>query len=1021
MAASFPYRLALDLGPTSIGWAVLRLNHSADNEDVQPVALVKTGVRIFSDGRHPKDGSSLAVERRLARQMRRRRDRLLSRKKRLISALIKNGFFPADEGERRKLVLLDPYQLRAKGVNDKLTPQEFGRAIFHLNQRRGFKSNRKTDREDSEHGILKTSIMEVRKKLEEGNAKTVGEWLAQRHVRRETVRARLRGKTVRDKQYDLYVDRAMIEEEFNFLWEKQSSYHPTLYTEELRRQLHGIIFFQRPLKPVDPGRCTLLPDHPRAPLAAPIAQRFRIYQEINNLRIEEGIALAYPLSKQQRDLLFTKLDTEKDLLFKSIPKLLKLSGDTRFNLEDKKRDRLKGNETSKLLCSSKYFGKNWHTYTEEQQEEIVEQLINEDNPALLANWLQQYTGCGEVKAHAISDARLPSGYSNLSRKALEAIVPHLKADVITFDKAVQRAALGSHSALSHMEKTGEILQHLPYYGQYLQRHVGFGSQKVEDPPEKRFGRIANPTVHIALNQIRIVVNALIKRYGHPQQIVVEVARDLKMSRERRQELEREQAQRQKQNEKWREEIREIRGDVEPTQIDMQKMRLWYELNSDAASRCCPYTGTHISLSMLFSDQIEIEHILPFSRTLDDSLNNKTVCLRQANRDKSNMTPYEAFSNSPPGYSYDQILLRAAQMKRDKAKRFAPDGYQLWLRENKDFLARALNDTSYISRIAKEYMTLICPPNQVWVTPGRLTALLRSKYGFNRLLSGTTHKNRNDHRHHALDAVVVGISDRGLLQRIATASGRAYELGLGRLIDQMPLPWPRLYEQVAHSISHLRVSHRPDHGYEGQMMEAFAWGFRPDGTTARKERDQDGTCRLKLKNQHLIKIADGSATHRHGITKDGKPQPYKGYVGGSNFCIEIVQNENGKWGGEVISTYDAYQFMKPYQGNAKAEGFRLLNSNHSIRDRSPLVMRLHRNDTVLMCIDGTEDVWRVVKISRKGEIIFAKHNEANVDARKRDKTDPYEWTSRTAGGMQRHSPQKVTVSPCGQMKASRMSV
>ena len=150
-----PYRLALDIGTTSIGWCLLRLD--ADTPP-KPKAIIRMGVRIFPDGRNPKDGTSLAVTRRNARAMRRRRDRLLKRKTRLLNALTRLGFFPLDDGERRNLVSLDPYALRKKGLYESLTGPEFARALFHINQRRGFLSNRKTDKKDSDSGALKKAI-----------------------------------------------------------------------------------------------------------------------------------------------------------------------------------------------------------------------------------------------------------------------------------------------------------------------------------------------------------------------------------------------------------------------------------------------------------------------------------------------------------------------------------------------------------------------------------------------------------------------------------------------------------------------------------------------------------------------------------------------------------------------------------------------------------------------------------------------------------------------------------------------
>jgi CRISPR-associated endonuclease Csn1 len=162
----------------------------------------------------------------------------------------------------------------------------------------------------------------------------------------------------------------------------------------------------------------------------------------------------------------------------------------------------------------------------DQQDAIVMRLLTEESEAALIVWLQEELGFDETRAEIVANTGLAEGYGSLSTKALSRILPALQAEVITYDKAVQAAGYEHHSHISHAA-TGEILPALPYYGEYLQRHVGFGSGKRDDPPEKRFGKIANPTVHIGLNQARVVVNALIKRYGHPSEVIVEVARDLK--------------------------------------------------------------------------------------------------------------------------------------------------------------------------------------------------------------------------------------------------------------------------------------------------------------------------------------------------------------------------------------------------------------------------------------------------------------------------------------------------------------
>lgn len=1016
MLPKMRYRLGLDIGSTSIGWCLLRLNPVDE-----PIAIIRMGVRIFSDGRNPKDGSSLAVTRRLARQMRRRRDRLLKRKERMLSALVRLGFFPQDPAYRKELAKLDPYALRKKGLHEALSGPEFARALFHINQRRGFLSNRKTDKQDNDSGALKKAIKDLREKLQQEYCQTLGEWLAKRHEQGLSVRARLRGKTQKDKAYDFYADRAMIEHEFDTLWAKQSSLNPALFNDAARAELKDILLYQRKLKPVKPGRCTLLPEEERAPLALPSTQRFRIYQELNNLRLLTSDLRERTLTLAQRDAIAYLLE-RGDTKFTTMVKKLKLPGTARFNLEDIKREKLNGNKTTYTLSKDHFFGEAWHDFDLAKQDSIVDKLLNEASESALVTWLQENTGINEATAERIANAGLPQGYGSLSRAALAKILPEFIKDVVVYSEAVTRAGFTSHSALLHTQQTGEIFDALPYYGESLQRHVGFGTGNPDDTPEKRFGKIANPTVHIGLNELRKVVNALITRYGHPSEVVVEVARELKLGRERKLEIQKEQKARQDLNDKQVAEACSALG-LTPSNLDKakrrelsQKMQLWVELNSkDAAARRCPYTGEQIGIERLLSNEVEIEHILPYSMTLDDSLNNKTVALRRANRDKGNCTPYQAFGETPmPGYDYAAILERAALMPKEKAKRFAPDGYQRWLKDDKDFLARALNDTAYLSRIAKEYLSLICPPNNVRVIPGRMTALLRGKYGLNHLLSGSDLKNRNDHRHHALDAAVIGITDQGLLHRFAKASASARERQLDRLVEEMPLPWPTYREHVERALRNIIVSHKPDHGYQGAMHEETAWGLREGGMVTRRIRPDDGGPRQReFKSKSVVEISSTCDSSRHGLDEQGQPKAYKGYVGGSNYSIEIWRDERGKWNGDVISTFQAYQAIRQL---GETKGLKQLRHPTLSQSGKPLVMRLMIDDLVRLDIDNSARTMRVVKISGNGQIFFADHNEANVNERNSDKQDPFVYVSKYAGSLQRAHGRHVIISEIGDLRA-----
>ncbi|MGY8903278.1 MAG: type II CRISPR RNA-guided endonuclease Cas9 [Burkholderiales bacterium] len=1007
------YRLALDIGTTSIGWCLIRLNASAE-----PVAIIRMGVRIFPDGRNPKDGSSLAVTRRGARQMRRRRDRLLKRKARMLTALTRLEFFPQDKAQCKTLVGMNPYALRKKGLHEALTGAEFARALFHINQRRGFLSNRKTDKKDNDSGALKKAIKDLREKLAQENCLTLGEWLAKRHEARLSVRARLRGKTQKEKAYDFYADRAMIEHEFDALWSKQSSLNPGLFNNAARNELKDILLHQRPLKPVRPGRCTLLFEEERAPLALPSTQRFRIYQELNNLRLLTVDLREVPLSLEQRDKIAALLERQGEVRFTAMLKALKLPGTTRFNLEDVKRDRLKGNATTATLSRDSYFGEKWPTFALSLQDAIVDKLLSEASESALVSWLQATSGIDEATAENIANAGLPEGYGSLSRAALDRVLPELAKAVVVYSEAVKNAGFDSHSALSHSQETGEIMDALPYYGDPLRRHVAFAKDNPRSD-EERFGKIANPTVHIGLNELRKVVNALIKRYGHPSEVIVEVTRDLKYSRERKLEIQREQKIKQDLNDKQVAEACGVIG-ITPANLDRakrrelsQKMQLWVELNAkNVADRQCPYTGEQISIERLLSSAVEIEHILPYSMTLDDSLNNKTVVMRRANRDKGNRTPFDAFGKlAIPGYDYEAMLARASLMPKEKAKRFAPDGYQRWLKEDKDFLARALNDTAYLSRIAKEYLSLVCPPNKVRAIPGRMTAMLRGKFGLNQLLSGNSTKNRNDHRHHALDAAVIGITDQGLLQRFSKASANAREMQLDRLVEEMPLPWPNYREQVERGLKHIIVSHKPDHGYQGAMHEETAWGLHDVGVGTRRVRPEDGGPRQReYKNKTLVEINSTRNLERHGVDEHGQPKAYKGYVGGSNYCVEIWRDDKGKWCGSTISTFETYQLIRSH---GEAQGWQALrNTKISLAGKS-LVMRLMIGDVVRLLSDDLIRTVRLVYTNIQGTLAFIDLSEANVDSRARSKEIRYLF--KTAGSLQKAQARHIGISAIGDLR------
>jgi CRISPR-associated endonuclease Csn1 len=221
-----------------------------------------------------------------------------------------------------------------------------------------------------------------------------------------------------------------------------------------------------------------------------------------------------------------------------------------------------------------------------------------------------------------------------------------------------------------------------------------------------------------------LVNALIKRYGPPSQVVIELTREFGASGEKRREIMAGQKENQERNDRYASQLAEL--GVRNSRENRLKLQLWDELGKgDAMDRYCVYSGQRIGPTMLFSDDIEVDHILPFSRSLHDGIGNKILCTRQSNRDKGNRTPFEAWGHDAARWA--NIEERAARLPEHKRKLFRENALEDFL-GNQDFLARHLTDTAYLGRVAKQYLTYVCHKDDVWVSSGKLTGMIRGKYG-----------------------------------------------------------------------------------------------------------------------------------------------------------------------------------------------------------------------------------------------------------------------------------------------------
>lgn len=1018
-------------------------------------AVLDAGVRIFSPneeaGRDPQKGTSKAVDRRTARAMRRNRDRKLRRKSDLMATLVAQGLMPSDPEARKALERLDPYELRARALDEPLAPYELGRALFHLGQRRGFKSNRKTDGADEDDsGKIKTAIEAIRAAMDVAGDRTVGEYLARLHRERRPVRARLRGQGAK-AQYDLYVSREMVAEEFDRIWAAQAAFNPAL-TEAARDAIGGtpalrvgeakdvVLFRQRDLRPVDPGKCSLIPEDLRAPRALPLAQRFRILKELANLRLIEPGGRGRSLTLAERDSLYGLLLCNRHRTFGQIRRALGLESTVRFNLQDDKRDKLLGDETAARLAGKKAFGPAWYDLSLERQQETVERLLDEQDESKLKGWLASEHGLEPERAAEAARAALPDGHLRFGRQALRELVAVMEreARIDRVTGEVLDAPLDEHDAIARLfpergdQYRRERLSKLPYYGAVLPDRVMNDSGDPRHRRERQFGRVSNPTVHIGLNQLRKLVNALVDAYGPPERIAIEFARKLKQSAEDKQRDRQRQKANQDANDRRRAQLRSEAG--QPVTADnLLRLRLWEELDArDAAGRVCIFTGKPISIHQLFSAEVEIEHLLPFSRTLDNSAANKTVCFRVANQQKANRPPFEAFCHTD---EWPGIHARAQSLPPNKRWRFDEGAMERFDSEERDFIDRQLTDTAYLARISKAYLSHICDPRNVIVTPGRLTALLRGKWGLNRILEGDNvraldfdsladeehdkvAKNRDDHRHHAIDAAVIAATDRSTLKRAADASKQSGENLKGLTVDP---PWEGFRDAVRDAVRRIVVSHRPDHSVEGRLHEDTAYGLVADpeaeegyNLVYRKAlidlneneiaRIRDLSLRAALTDFVAArkaagdKLRDALATYsesqgvrrvrllkrERGVIaiKDGDGKPYKAYSPGDNHRIEIYRRPGSDtWEGEAVTVFEANQ-----DGHVPQWRQRWPEAEE--------IMAVHNGDLLEVEMDGTSTILRVVRLNARAKRLYLVEAHEAGDYQKRheapDHLDPFRW-------------------------------
>ncbi|SEG61649.1 CRISPR-associated endonuclease Csn1 [Halpernia humi] len=547
----------------------------------------------------------------------------------------------------------------------------------------------------------------------------------------------------------------------------------------------SVLFWQRPLRSQKKllAKCRFEPDlkddngkfiqKGKTPchLSHPLYEEYRAYQYVNNIEYGKKQRLEESQRKQVIDLINSK---DGNFKFSEIKKKLKLSYET-FNYSDDSS--VNGNYMIKNLNSifpkeilEKEFVVNVN------KEDIIEygyeriwHLFHfcEDNDVLIKK-LQDNFDLSENDIEKISKINLKEGYSNVSLKAIKNILPYLKEgkllsdavilggvrnvfgkkwhEFIDFHEKIEKDILYINHQKSNKE--GEAIEKIKKY--LIDYKFGFtendnrfkklyhhSQDVVEVKLQKKIGPVEdlrNPIVQQGVNEVRRLVNELLDVHGKFDQVRVELGRDLKNNKSKREEIGYKIRENTAKNEKAKELL--IEYGLRQSRDNVQKVLLFQEMLDRGTVAVCPYTNKTINISDVLGNEnkMQIEHIIPKSISLDDSFANKTLCDSKFNGLKGERTPYEFYQiNNDANLwggskSWEEIERRTFRiLPYSKAKRFTSKTKF----ETNDFIQRQLNDTRYISKKTKEILSQIC--EDVRVMPGSLTAELRKLWGLNNIL------------------------------------------------------------------------------------------------------------------------------------------------------------------------------------------------------------------------------------------------------------------------------------------------
>lgn len=808
----------IDLGIGSCGWAVIRHpSHPDESGRIEGLGSWCFDVPETKKERTPTN-QIRCTNRLLRRVVRRRRNRIAEIRRLFLSA----GLLTTSGRDAFKHAGIDPWEMRAKGLDKPLGPVEFAVALGHIAKRRGFKSSakRKTMNAVDDDRRMLAALNKTKEHL--ARYRTVGEMYA----RDPEYTSRRRN---RDGVYDRSASRDDLAYEVEKLFAQQRKFGCEFASTDLEEAFMSIAFRQLPLQDGEAmvGYCSIEHDERRASALSPSFEKFRLLTRLINIRIVTHTGVR-PLTTDELKSASENLGENAGLTFIRLRRILRIAENELFSCvgkENEDRDVAvrTGSATPGTYAIRKAVGEaKWASLVGDPN--VLDRIAH-----ALTFFEANETIMGKLQDIGIAPAVLEDlgvglengafsrfkGTAGLSTMACRKLIPHLM-EGHRYDQACRLAGY-DHSAT---RLTG---------GEQVDTR-----ERLMSILKEVQGSITNPIARKALTEGLKQIWTMRNKWGLPGAIHIELAREVGHGIDKRREIERgldaATDRREREND-------EARGLLDPHHVEgetLLRYRLWKEQGG-----VCLYTGKKIHpIQIVATDNgVQVDHVLPWSRFGDDSFNNKVLCLSDANQRKRQQTPFEWFSSERSRSEWEEFVKRVES--NPSLKGLKKRNLLLKNAEEREsgFRNRNLNDTRYAARILAEAVKLLYPQNErqekggirrVFTRPGTLTSVLRRAWGVETLKKKMDGKRIHDDRSHALDAAVVAVTSERELQKLTKAFQAAESKGLGRDFSGAAQPWPGFRDDLADAYGKVLVARPERRRARGEGHEATVRRIEHDG-------------------------------------------------------------------------------------------------------------------------------------------------------------------------------------------------